>query len=86
MLSENIDITNERGELRIHGANLMRGCWQNEKVAHEALLPDGWLGTGDIAYINENGKRFIVDRKKASLPTAKKQLSRTNGHDKLGTH
>jgi 4-coumarate--CoA ligase len=51
----------------------MRGYWGNEKATRETLLPDGWLKTGDVAYVDDNGKWFIVDRKKAGLVTTKKQ-------------
>jgi 4-coumarate--CoA ligase len=51
----------------------MRGYWGNEKATRDTLLPDGWLKTGDVAYVDDNGKWFIVDRKKAGLVTTKKQ-------------
>jgi acyl-CoA synthetase (AMP-forming)/AMP-acid ligase II len=56
----------------------MCGYWGNEKATRETLLPDGWLKTGDIAYMDDNGKWFIVDRKKASLCTNKERVTSTN--------
>jgi 4-coumarate--CoA ligase len=64
----------------------MRGYWRNRKATRETLLPDGWLKTGDIAYIDDHSKWFIVDRKKASLAIASKYMSCTDRLDELGTY
>jgi acyl-CoA synthetase (AMP-forming)/AMP-acid ligase II len=42
----------------------MRGYLNNDKATAETLVEDGWLRTGDIARIDENGFTFIVDRLK----------------------
>lgn len=53
----------EPGELVIKGPMVMKEYWNNpEKTAEE--LKDGWLHTGDIARMDEDGYLFIVDRKK----------------------
>lgn len=54
---------NETGELRIKGPNITRGYWQRPGD-NEAAFVDGWLLTGDIGYMDEDGWFFIVDRKK----------------------
>ena len=41
----------------------MQGYLGNEEATYDALDPDGWLKTGDVGY-KEQGKFFIVDRKK----------------------
>ena len=64
----------ERGEIWYRAPNVMRGYWRNEKATQETLTPDGWLKTGDIAYVDENGFFYIVDRKKVSW-----ELWRCNG-------
>ena len=56
--------TGKEGELWIKGPQVMRGYLNNEKATKETLTPDGWLRTGDIAYIDEDGYMFIVDRLK----------------------
>ena len=56
----------ERGELWFRGPNVMKGYWQNEKATKETLTSDGWLKTGDVAYVDENGLIYIVDRRKVS--------------------
>lgn len=55
-----------RGELWIAGPNVMKGYWHNKQATEQTLTSDGWLKTGDIAYVDANGKWFIVDRKKVS--------------------
>ncbi|MBI4681418.1 MAG: long-chain fatty acid--CoA ligase [Nitrospirae bacterium] len=51
------------GELAVKGDNVMKGYF-NKKEETEAVLKNGWLYTGDIAKIDEDGYIFIVDRKK----------------------
>ena len=53
----------EIGELCIKGPQVMKGYWQSEQATEEAML-DGWLRTGDIACIDDEGYVTIVDRKK----------------------
>ena len=53
----------ERGELWIRAPNVMKGYWKNPKATNETLV-NGWLKTGDIAYVDEQNMIYIVDRKK----------------------
>ncbi|GFZ89021.1 hypothetical protein GCM10010978_30610 [Compostibacillus humi] len=55
--------TNEPGELIVKGPQVMLGYWNREEETKIALR-DGWLYTGDIAYMDEDGYCFIVSRKK----------------------
>ncbi len=54
---------NELGELLVKGPQVMKGYW-NRLEETEAALRDGWLYTGDIGYMDEEGYFYIVDRKK----------------------
>jgi len=56
----------ETGELWVKGAQVIRG-YLNRKDATAESITDGWLHTGDIAYIDEDGFIFIVDRAKDML-------------------
>lgn len=51
------------GEIQIKGHNVMKGYWRNP-VATAAAVREGWFASGDIAYRDEDGYYFIVDRKK----------------------
>ena len=53
----------ESGELLIKGPQIMKGYWKRPDATAEALT-DGWLHTGDIAQMDEDGYFYIVDRKK----------------------
>lgn len=53
----------QAGELAIRGPQVMKGYW-NRPEETSAVLRDGWLLTGDIAMMDEDGYFFIVDRKK----------------------
>ncbi|MEM7017486.1 MAG: class I adenylate-forming enzyme family protein, partial [Pseudomonadota bacterium] len=53
----------ERGDLLIRGTSVIRGYWDRPE-ANESSFKDGWFRTGDIAYIDEEGFLFIVDRSK----------------------
>lgn len=53
----------EAGELIIKGPQVMKGYW-NMPEETDQVLRDGWLYTGDIASVDEDGYVYIVDRKK----------------------
>lgn len=55
---------NERGELWVRGQNVMKGYWRKPEATKETLTPDRWLKTGDIAYVDDQTKFYVVDRKK----------------------
>jgi len=54
----------EVGEICIKGPQVMEGYWQRPQDTADVMLPGGWLKTGDIGRMDENGYVFIEDRKK----------------------
>ena len=56
--------TGEVGELCVKGPQVMRGYWQRQEETDKVIDADGWLHTGDMARMDEQGYFYIVDRKK----------------------
>jgi acyl-CoA synthetase (AMP-forming)/AMP-acid ligase II len=54
----------ERGEIAIRSAANFKCYWENPEATREVLTAEGYVRTGDIGYLDEDGYLFIVDRKK----------------------
>ena len=57
----------EKGEICIGGPNVMKGYWKKPDATRETMTPDGFLRTGDVGYMDEDGYVYIVDRTKDML-------------------
>jgi long-chain acyl-CoA synthetase len=55
-----------RGEIAVRGENVMAGYWRNERATAE-VLRDGWLYTGDLGYLDEDGFLHVLGRVKSLL-------------------
>lgn len=57
------------GEMWLRGPNVMKGYHRNPKATAESIDAEGYLHTGDIAYVDADGKYFIIDRLKELIKT-----------------
>jgi len=54
----------QEGEVWIRGPQVMRGYLNNPEATAATITPEGWLRTGDIGYVDEEGYFYIIDRVK----------------------
>ncbi len=54
----------ERGEICVKGPNITIGYWNNEEATRELFTADGYMRTGDVGWMDEDGYVHIVDRTK----------------------
>ena len=54
----------EIGEIALKGPQIMKGYWNNPEETKRTFNEDGWLLTGDLGYMDEDGYFYVVDRKK----------------------
>ena len=57
------------GEVLLKGGQIFRGYWRNEKATEETFTPDGWLKTGDVGELGEDGSLAIRGRIKELIIT-----------------
>ena len=61
---EEDSLAGDPGEIWVRGPNVFPGYWRDDEATAAAITPDGWLRTGDIAVIGDDGDLSIVDRAK----------------------
>ena len=76
----------ERGEIYVHGPNIMQGYLNHPEASAECLDAEGWLRTGDIGYFDESGQLFVVDRVKELIKYKGFQVAPAEVEGVLLTH
>ncbi|WP_323742854.1 MULTISPECIES: long-chain-fatty-acid--CoA ligase [unclassified Rathayibacter] len=76
----------EAGELLLHGPQVFQGYWRRPDETAAALLPGGWLRTGDIATVSVDGFVTIVDRAKELIITGGFNVSPSEVEGVLESH
>jgi long-chain acyl-CoA synthetase len=57
-------LVGDPGEVWVRGPNVFRGYWEDPDATAVALTADGWLRTGDVGLVDDDGALFLVDRAK----------------------
>ncbi|NDY94807.1 AMP-binding protein [Wenzhouxiangella limi] len=77
---------NETGELCVKGPQVMKGYWNRPDETAKVLDDEGWLKTGDMARMDENGYFYIVDRKKDMILVSGFNVYPNEVEDIVATH
>ena len=77
---------NKRGELCVKGPQVMKGYIDNPRATEETIKSGGWLHSGDIAYYDELGRFYIVDRLKELIKVKGFQVPPAELEDLLMSH
>jgi len=76
----------EIGELCVRGPQVMKGYWQRPEETAKTMTADGWLRTGDVARMDEDGFFYIVDRKKDMILVSGFNVYPNEVEDVLASH
>jgi long-chain acyl-CoA synthetase len=77
--------TRETGEVITRGAVCMSGYWNNPQATSD-IVKDGWVYTGDIGWMDEEGYLYLVDRKKDAIKTGGENVYAREVEDVLYSH
>jgi acyl-CoA synthetase (AMP-forming)/AMP-acid ligase II len=75
----------EEGEITVRGDNVMLGYWRDPERSREALRR-GWLWTGDLGYLDEDGFLFLTDRKGDMIISGGENVHPTETENALQEH
>ena len=76
----------EQGELCVKGTCVTKGYLNKPEVTREVFDPEGWFHAGDIAYMDEDGYAYIVDRKKDMINVGGEKVFPSEVEDMMLVH
>jgi long-chain acyl-CoA synthetase len=77
--------TGEVGEIVVGGSRVMKGYWNKPKHTAESLR-DGWYHTGDVGYLDDQQRLFVVDRKKDMIISGGENVYSVEVENVLSVH
>ncbi|KOG48657.1 AMP-binding protein [Streptomyces decoyicus] len=78
--------TGEQGEVHVRSAGVMTGYWKQPELTAQVLHDDGWLRTGDVGVLDEEGRLYLVDRVKDLIIVVGGHVHPAEVEDLLHTH
>ncbi len=79
-------LVGDPGEIWVKGPNVFPGYWQDAEATRSALTEDGWLRTGDVAVVDDDGFLSLVDRAKDVIIVSGFNVFPAEVEDVLVTH
>ena len=76
----------EVGEVYVRGPNIMLGYWKRPEETASALVEDGWYKSGDVAWADEEGYLFVVDRAKDMIISGGENIYTTEVENAVFRH
>src|SRR3954470_6355153 len=76
----------EIGEVYVRGPNIMQGYWKRPEETAKALVGDGWYKSGDVAWADEAGYLFVVDRIKDMIISGGENIYTTEVENAVFRH
>jgi fatty-acyl-CoA synthase len=74
------------GEIRVRGPNVMQGYWNQPDATAAAIDADGWLRTGDLGWLDDEGYLYVGDRLKDVVISGGENVSPAEVEEILGRH
>jgi long-chain acyl-CoA synthetase len=74
------------GEVYVRGPNIMQGYWKRPEETAMALVADGWYKSGDVAWADEEGYLFVVDRAKDMIISGGENIYTTEVENAVFRH
>jgi long-chain acyl-CoA synthetase len=79
-------LSGDAGEIWVRGPNVFAGYWNEPEATARALTDDGWLRTGDVAVVDDEGYFFLVDRAKDLIIVSGFNVYPAEVEEVLATH